>query len=74
MDDKIEKLENDIRTINERVGRLEVTSAVDSIKYAWIDSRLTSIEGTLTWLVRLIIGALITALLGFALSGGIQVV
>jgi hypothetical protein len=73
MDDKIEKLENDIRSINERVGRLEVTSAVDSIKYASIDSRLTSIEGTLTWLVRLIIGALITALLGFALSGGIQI-
>lgn len=73
MDDKTDKLETDIRSITERVGRLEVTSAVDTIKYASIDSRLTSIESTLTWLVRLIIGALITALLGFALSGGLHV-
>lgn len=73
MDDKIEKLELDIRSINDRVSRLEVTSAVDSIKYASIDSRLTSIEGTLTWLSRIIIGALVMAVLGFAFSGGLQI-
>jgi len=73
MDDRLEKLENDIRATNDRVNRLEVTSAVDNIKYASIDTRLTSIESSITWLIRLIIGALITVLLGFVFSGGIQV-
>lgn len=35
-----------------------------------IESRLGKIEDTLTWLVRLIIGAMIMAILAFMISGG----
>lgn len=39
-----------------------------------IDKRLSGIEDTLKWLVRLVIGALILAVTGFALKGGLVIV
>lgn len=38
-----------------------------------IDKRLSGIEDTLKWLVRLVIGALIMAVIGFALKGGLVI-
>jgi hypothetical protein len=36
-----------------------------------VEKRLGSIEDTLKWLVRLILSALILALMGFAIGGGL---
>lgn len=60
-----------LTSIEQRLGHLETNDAVAGVNSANIEKRLASIEGTLIWLVRLVIGALLMALLGFALRGGL---
>ena len=59
--------------LGNRLSALETRAAVDAVQYANIDKRLTSIEDTLKWLLRLIIGSVVLAALTFALSGGFNV-
>lgn len=59
--------------IEDRLNKAETRDAVSDVHRANVESRLTSIEGTLTWLVRLIIGAILLAVIAFALGGGLQV-
>jgi len=58
------------RTIEARIGALETRSAVDEVHRVNVEQRLGSIEDTLKWLVRLIIGTLVTAAVAYALRGG----
>ncbi len=58
--------------IESEIGSMKTKDAVADVHRTNVETRLTSIEGTLTWLVRLIIGALILALVGFALGGGLK--
>ncbi|QQA44598.1 hemolysin XhlA family protein [Pelagovum pacificum] len=51
-----------------RIGTLETRSAVEDVHRENVEKRLTEIEDTLKWLVRLVIGALLTA--GVALIVG----
>ncbi len=55
-----------------RIRSLETSEAASAVSVRGIERRLDQIEGTLTWLVRLIIGAIIMAFIGFILSGGIH--
>lgn len=64
---------DDIRDLKDRVVRLETVHAVRDERDKSISARLLSIEGTLTWLVRLVIGALILAVVGFAMNGGLVI-
>ncbi len=57
-----------------RVGALEQSSAAEEVHRTNTAKRLSSIEDTLKWLVRLILGALVLGLIGFALQGGFNVV
>lgn len=54
-----------------RLAKSETRDEVGNVLRANIETRLTSIEGTLTWLVRLIIGGILMAFVAFAVSGGI---
>jgi len=56
-----------------RLAEIEKAIAVDKVIGSNISTRLDKIEGTLTWLVRLIIGAIVTSFILFALNGGIAV-
>jgi hypothetical protein len=58
------------RTVDRRLAVLETRSAVDDVHRGNVEKRLTSIEDTLKWLVRLIIGALVTAILAVAVDIG----
>lgn len=58
------------RNIENRINVLETRNAVEEVHRINVESRLTSIEDTLKWLVRLIIGAFIMAVLAYALKGG----
>lgn len=58
------------RSIENRINVLETRNAVEEVHRINVESRLTSIEDTLKWLVRLIIGAFIMAVLAYALKGG----
>jgi len=57
------------QTTDRRLGALETHCAVEEVHRLSVEARLAAIEDTLKWLVRLIIGAFITAVMGVALSG-----
>ena len=54
-----------------RLSALETRTAVDEVHRAMVEKRLHSIEDTLKWLVRLVIGALVLGMIAFALRGGL---
>ena len=53
-----------------RLNALETRTAVDEVHRAMVEKRLHSIEDTLKWLVRLVIGSLVLDVMGVALRGG----
>ena len=60
-----------LQDVNERLTELEKQDAVDEVHRQNVEQRLAGIESSLVWIVRLIIGALIIAVIGFALGGGL---
>jgi len=54
-----------------RMRAVEVTLATSTVMDANIDRRLGEIEGTLRWLVRLVIGTLILGILGVYVQNGV---
>lgn len=65
------KTDDRLSHIESRLNKAETRDAVSDVHRANVESRLTSIEGSLTWLVRLLIGAILLALIGFAMNGGL---
>lgn len=70
----LDRIENRLTRVENRLTEIETQSAVDEIHRQTVEKRLGSIEDTLKWLVRLIIGALILAIIGFITQGGLTVV
>lgn len=62
------------RSIEKRLQSLELRNAVDEVHRTNVENRLGSIEDTLKWLVRLIIGALLMGAIAYTLKGGIALV
>lgn len=62
------------RAVEKRLNSLEMRSAVDEVHRINVEGRLGAIEETLKWLVRLIIGALVLALIAYAMKGGFRIV
>jgi len=62
--DRIERLEK-------RVVALETQGAIDDVHRDNVGKRLSSIEDTLKWLVRLVLGGLLMAGIAFVVQGGI---
>lgn len=56
-----------------RIQKIETAIAVDKVIGANIDARLVKIEGTLTWLVRLVMGVIILGLVSAAFGAGLPV-
>ncbi len=59
--------------LERRVVALEMRNAVDEVHRVNVASRLSAIEDTLKWLVRLIIGGILMAGLTYAMQGGLAV-
>lgn len=57
----------------QRLAALEMRNAVEQVHRENVADRLTAIEDTLRWLVRLIVGGLLLGILGFVLQGGVSV-
>ena len=55
--------------VEQRLAVLETGKAVDEVQRANVTARLSTIEDTLKWLVRLVLGGLILSGLTYALSG-----
>ena len=62
------------RVVEKRLQSLEMRSAVDEVHRGNVEGRLTGIEEALKWLVRLIIGALVMAMIAYAVKGGFSII
>lgn len=56
-----------------RITKLETHTAVEAVRSEHIQTSLEKIEGGITWITRLVVGALILAAIGFAMNGGFNV-
>ncbi len=56
--------------VEARLFATETRDAVSDVHRLNVEKRLSSIEDTLKWLVRLIIGGMVMGILGYALKGG----
>lgn len=70
MEHEIEELKTRMSSVEKEVNGLKTSTAVADVSRVTLDKRLEDIEGTLRWLVRLIIGAIIMALIAYVISGG----
>jgi len=68
---QIRQVELAITELNLRIISLEKQDAVDEVHRTNVEKRLTGIEGTLQWLVRLVLGAIILGVTSFVISGGL---
>ena len=59
-----------IDQLTRRISSLETRNAVEEVHRTNVSDRLTAIEDTLKWLVRLIIGGLLMGALAYAVQGG----
>ena len=59
------------RLIERRLSAIETRNAVDEVDRQNVEKRLGSIEDTLKWLVRLVLGALIAAALALVVGSGL---
>lgn len=59
-----------LRQIEHRLFQLETRSAVEDVHRSNVEVRLSAIEDTLKWLVRLVMGALLLAAVAYAVRGG----
>ena len=59
------------RLIERRLSAIETRNAVDEVDRHNVEKRLGSIEDTLKWLVRLVLGALIAAALALLVGSGL---
>ena len=65
------KVDSRLTHIESRLSHMETKDAVDDVHRANVEKRLSGIEDTLKWLVRLIIAALITAVVAYITGGGL---
>lgn len=59
------------RRVELRLVALETRNAVDEVHRANVSARLSAIEDTLKWLVRLVVGGLLMAAVTYAVQGGL---
>ena len=74
-DDKLTAFETRLNvrivSLEARLSALETKDAVADVHRINVEKRLDGIEGTLRWLTRLMIAALIMAIVAFVVGGGL---
>ena len=70
---RIEQAHDRIGVVETRVGALEIKEAVMDERYKNIQGSLETIKGSITKVGWIVIGSIITAFMGFLLSGGLNV-
>lgn len=66
----MEQLENRVSKLEDRVTGLATRLAVAESNIKDINKKLDSISNNTTWILRIIIGAIIMAILGLIFKGG----
>ncbi|MDF0597443.1 pseudouridine synthase [Psychromarinibacter halotolerans] len=58
------------RSVEKRLQSLELRDAVDEVHRLNVEDRLGGIEESLKWLLRLIVGGLVTGGMAYLVAGG----
>ena len=72
LDRDIAELKHAHKNMAAKIGVMETQDAVATVHRENVEKRLTSIEDTLKWLVRLVVGAIVLAFLAWVLGGGLS--
>lgn len=72
LEKRVDKLEQDIRELKNDVTDHKTRLAVAEHNILDIKADLSSIKQDTNWIIRLIIGAIILAIVGFLISGGMK--
>ena len=67
-----EDLSNRVGSLETRLNAIEKDLAVTTSEFLSLKSDLSEIKGSLTWVTRLILGALILGIVGFITAGGLN--
>jgi hypothetical protein len=70
---RVVSLEGVVGKHSDRLDKVEAQTTVNTNNISNIDRRLEKIDGNVTWLLRLIIGTIVVAVIGFILKGGFSV-
>ena len=62
-----------LRELESRVFSLEAANAVQRLHNSNVEKSLASIHDNLKWLIRLVFGGIIMALLAFIVGGGMTI-
>jgi len=57
---------------NRRLTSLETSAAVNAVHQTNVENRLHAIEDNTKWLIRLVSGAVILAIVGYVIGGGLN--
>lgn len=66
----IARIESDVSTLKTDVMALKTQGAVERERHTVVLGRLDKIDGHISWILRLIVGGIVMAILGYALRGG----
>jgi hypothetical protein len=67
----VERLERELDATKAKLNSMETTLSVNDVHHTNVDRRLAAIEDSQKWIVRLILGAIILALVGAILQQGL---
>lgn len=80
MEERLDRLERRQDLVEERLNTVSQNVAITQVQQAHIDKRfdkidieLASLNGTFKWIARIVIGAIVMAVMAFALQGGFNV-
>lgn len=65
-------MEERVNELEKKVQRLELTNVRQEVNQENIIKALAKIESNQTWLVRLILGTIVTGILVFIIGGGVS--
>ncbi len=68
-----ESISRRLDNLENRIIALEKDSAVVGVEFLSVKSDLKEIKDSINWVTRLILGALILAVVGFVLGGGLTI-
>ncbi|HDR8172035.1 TPA: hemolysin XhlA family protein [Bacillus thuringiensis] len=68
---EIQRIKSDQKDMQRDIRNLETRTTVNEKDIVSINKQLEKISANTTWILRIIIGAIVTALIGLLLKGGV---
>ena len=67
---RVAKIESDMDSIQGDMVKLQTASAAETVHRQNVERRLTNIESSVTWILRIIVGGFLGAILAYSIAGG----